>query len=104
MEYFVQQHTRDIGIRLALGGEPGDVRRMVIFGGLKLVLAGVAVGVGAAFLTSNLMRAVLFGVSPTDPRTVVGVPLALLAVASLACFMPARRAARLDPARVLRDN
>ena len=104
MAYFVQQHTRDIGIRLALGGEPRDVRRMVILGGLKLVIAGVLVGLGTAFLTSNLMRAVLFGVSPTDLRTIVGVPLALLTVAALACFLPARRAARLNPARVLRDS
>jgi putative ABC transport system permease protein len=104
MAYFVQQHTRDIGIRLALGGEPADVRRMVILGGVKLVVAGVAVGVGAAFFTSHLMRAVLFGVSPTDPRTIAGVPLALVAIAMIGCSMPARRAARLDPAKVLRDN
>jgi hypothetical protein len=104
MAYFVQQHTRDIGIRLALGGEPGDVRRLVIVGGLKLVTAGVAVGIGAAVLSSNLIRAVLFNVSPTDPRAIVGAAVALLAVAAMACFMPARQAARLDPAQVLRDS
>ena len=104
MAYFVQQHTRDIGIRLALGGEPGDVRRLVIVGGLKLVVAGVAVGVGAAVISSHLIRAVLFEVSPTDPRAIVGVAVTLVAIAAAACFMPARQAARLDPAQVLRDS
>ncbi|HKW01994.1 MAG TPA: ABC transporter permease [Vicinamibacterales bacterium] len=104
MAYFVQQHTRDIGIRLALGGEPGDVRRLVIFGGLKVVVAGVAVGIGAALLSSGLIRAVLFNVSPTDPRAFVAVAGALVGAAALACFMPARQAARLDPAQVLRDS
>jgi ABC-type antimicrobial peptide transport system permease subunit len=71
---------------------------------LKLVTAGVAVGIGAAVLSSNLIRAVLFNVSPTDPRAIVGAAVALLAVAAMACFMPARQAARLDPAQVLRDS
>ena len=71
MAYFVQQHTRDIGIRLALGGEPSDVRRMVVLQGLRLVAAGVGVGVGAAFLTARFMTTLLFGVSPTDLRTMV---------------------------------
>jgi putative ABC transport system permease protein len=103
MAYFVQQHTRDIGIRLAIGGDPGRVRRMVVFHGVRLVLVGVGVGVGAAFLASRLMSTVLFGVSPTDLRVIVGVPTALLAVAIAACLIPAHRAAGLDPAEVLRD-
>jgi putative ABC transport system permease protein len=103
MAYFVQQHTRDIGIRLAIGGEPGQVRRMVVFQGLRLVLAGVVVGTGAAFLASRLMSTVLFGVSPTDFRALIGVHAALLAVAVVACLIPAQRAAGLDPAEVLRD-
>ena len=69
MAYFVQQHTREIGIRLALGGEPSDVRRMVVLQGLRLVGSGVALGVGAAFLTARLLTTLLFGVSPTDLRT-----------------------------------
>ena len=93
MAHFVQQHTRDIGIRLALGGEPSDVRRMVILQGLRLVAVGVAVGVGAAFLTARLLTTLLFGVSPTDLRTMAGVPLALVAMAALACLVPGRRAA-----------
>src|SRR4029077_592141 len=103
MAYFVQQHTRDIGIRLAIGGDPAQVRRMVVFQGVRLVGAGIAVGIGAALLASRLMSNVLFGVSPTDPRALVGVPLALLAVAIIACLIPAQRAAGLDPAEVLRD-
>jgi ABC-type antimicrobial peptide transport system permease subunit len=104
MAYFVQQHTRDIGIRLAIGGDPAQVRRMVVFQGVRLVGAGIAVGIGAALLASRLMSNVLFGVSPTDPRALVGVPLALLAVAIVACLIPAQRAAGLDPAEVLRDG
>jgi putative ABC transport system permease protein len=103
MAYFVQQHTRDIGIRLAIGGEPGQVRRLVVFHGVRLVVAGVVVGIGAAFLAGRLMSTVLFGVSATDPRALIGVPLALLFVAVVACLVPAQRAAALDPADVLRD-
>lgn len=103
MAYFVQQHTREIGIRLAIGGEPAQVRRMVVVHGLRLVAGGVLVGVVAAYLASRLMTTVLFGVSPTDVRVMVAVPAALLAVAIAACLIPARRAARLDPAEVLRN-
>ena len=103
MAWFVQQHTREIGIRLAIGGNPGQVRRLVVFHGVRLVLVGVGVGVGAALMASRLMSTVLFGVSPTDPRVLVGVPAALLAAAITACLIPAQRAAGLDPAEVLRD-
>jgi putative ABC transport system permease protein len=104
MAYFVDQHTHDLGIRLALGGEPSAVRRMIVLQGLRLVAAGVAVGVGAAFLTARLLTTVLFGISATDPRTMAGVPIALLAVAAIACLAPGRRAARLDPAEILRES
>jgi predicted permease len=104
MAHFVQQHSRDIGIRLALGGEPSGVRRMVVLRGLRLVAAGVVAGVAAAFLTGRLMTTVLFGVSPSDPRTMVAVPLALLLVAAIACLAPARRAATVDPAKMLRES
>ena len=103
MAYFVQQHTREIGIRLAIGGEPAQVRRLVVVNGLRLVVAGVVVGIGTALLAGRLMSTVLFGVSATDPRVLVGVPAALLAVALVACLIPAQRAAALDPADVLRD-
>jgi predicted permease len=104
MAHFVQQHSRDIGIRLALGGEPSRVRRMVILEGLRVVAVGVAIGVGTAFLTARLLTTLLFGVSPTDPRTMAGVPLALLVTAALACLVPGLRAARVDPAEILRET
>ena len=104
MAYFVQQHTRDIGIRLALGGEPSHVRRMIVLQGLRLVVVGVVVGLAAAFLTARSLTTVLFDVSPTDPATMAGVPLALLATAGLACLITGRRAARLDPAEILRES
>jgi ABC-type antimicrobial peptide transport system permease subunit len=79
------------------------VRRLVVLDGLRLVVAGVVVGIGAALLAGRLMSSVLFGVSATDLRVIVGVPAALLAAAILACLIPAQRAAALDPAEVLRD-
>jgi ABC-type antimicrobial peptide transport system permease subunit len=104
MAHFVQQHTRDIGIRLALGGDPSAMRRMVVLQGLRFVAGGVVVGAGAAFLTTELMRTLLFGVSATDRLTMLAVPAALTAIASVACLIPAHRAARLDPAEILRET
>jgi ABC-type antimicrobial peptide transport system permease subunit len=104
MAYFVQQHTRDIGIRLALGGEPARVRRMILLQGLRLVLVGVAAGIGTALVTNRLMGTILFGVSPTDLRPMVGVPVVLMMVAMAACLIPARRAAAVDPAEILRES
>jgi putative ABC transport system permease protein len=104
MAYFVEQHTRDIGIRLALGGDPARVRRMIVLHGVRLVVAGVTVGLGTGFLASRLMTTVLFGVSPTDPGTMVGVPTVLVGVALVACLVPAHRAARVDPVETLRES
>jgi putative ABC transport system permease protein len=104
MAYFVQQHARDIGIRLALGGDPQHVRRMVVLHGLQFVAVGIVTGIGAALLASRLLAALLFGVTATDPRVIVGVPMALMAVAVVACLVPAHRAARLDPAHILRES
>jgi putative ABC transport system permease protein len=104
MAHFVQQHTRDIGIRLALGGEPSDVRRMVVLQGLRLVVVGVGLGVGAAFLTARLLTTVLFDGSATDVRAMASVPVALVAIAAIACLVPGRRAASLDPAAILRES
>jgi predicted permease len=104
MTYFVQQHARDIGIRLALGGDPSRVRRMVVLHGLQFVAVGVVVGIGAAVLGSRVLDSLLFGISSRDPRTLIGVPAALAAVAVVACLLPARRAARLDPAAILRES
>jgi putative ABC transport system permease protein len=104
MAYFVQQHARDIGIRLALGGDPQHVRRMVVLHGLQFVAVGIVTGIGAALLASRLLAALLFGVTATDRRVIVGVPMALMAVAVVACLVPAHRAARLDPAHILRES
>jgi len=104
MTYFVQQHSRDIGIRLALGGDPSRVRRMVVLHGLQFVGVGVVVGVGAALLGSRLLESLLFGIGARDLRTLIGVPAALTAVAVVACLLPARRAARLDPSVILRES
>ena len=104
MAYFVEQHTRDIGIRLALGGEPSDVRRMVVLQGLRLVVVGVGLGVGASFLTARFLTTLLFGVSATDLRAMAAVPVALVAMAAVACLVPGRRAANLDPAEILRES
>jgi ABC-type antimicrobial peptide transport system permease subunit len=104
MTYFVQQHRREIGIRLALGGDPFDVGRRVIGQGLTIVLIGVALGIGGTLLMTRIIASVLFGVSATDPATMVVVPGLLVTAAAIACVAPARRAAAVDPAEVLRDT
>ena len=104
MAWFVQQHTRDIGIRLAIGGDPAQVRRMVVLQGVRLVAAGIAVGIGAALLASRLLSNVLFGVSPTDPRAIARRARRRCSRSrSSPASIPAQRAAGLDPAEVLRD-
>ena len=104
MAYFVQQHTKDIGIRIALGGGPSNVLRMIIGQGMRLVGVGVLVGIVGALMLTRYMSSVLFEVGATDPFTFLAVSATMLAVAVLACFVPARRAAGVDPARTLRDE
>jgi putative ABC transport system permease protein len=98
----VAQMTPEIGVRLALGAAPRDVVALVVGRGMKLVLAGAVAGIGLALAGTRLMESVLFGVSPGDPLTLVGVPLVLAAVALVACYVPARRAASVDPNVALR--
>jgi predicted permease len=102
MSYAVVQRSREIGIRVALGAHPGDVRRMVLGHALGLALAGVAIGLAGAAALSRVIRSLLFQVSPTDPATLAGVAAVLLAVALLASDLPARRATRVDPLDALR--
>jgi len=102
LAYSVTQRTREIGIRMALGARTGDVLRLIVKQGLRLVLAGSLLGLAGALALTRLLRSLLFGVSSTDPLTFVTVPVLLAAVAVLACWLPARRAAKVDPVEALR--
>jgi predicted permease len=98
----VRQRTREIGVRMALGAQRSAVLALVLRNGLKLAGAGIVLGLVGAMILTQLLRSLLFGVGPIDPVTFAAVPLLLVAVALLACWMPARRAARVDPLEALR--
>jgi len=102
MVYTVDQRAHEIGIRIALGADRGDVLRMVIVQGLKLAISGVVVGVLSSLALGRILSGFLYGVSPTDPMTILGVAVLLIFVALLASYLPARRATRVDPMVALR--
>jgi ABC-type antimicrobial peptide transport system permease subunit len=104
LSYSVTQRTQEIGIRMALGAGSKDVLWMVLADGMRLAAAGIAIGLGASFALTRLMKALLYEVSATDPLTYTGVALLLVIVALLACWIPARRAAKVDPMTSLRFN
>jgi putative ABC transport system permease protein len=102
MAYLVSQRTREIGVRLALGATRAEVFRLILGRGLALAAIGAAAGLAAAFWLTRVMDTLLFGISRRDPVTFVAVPMTLIAVAALACYLPARRAMRVDPVVALR--
>jgi putative ABC transport system permease protein len=102
ISYAVSQRTREIGVRMALGARPGDVLRLILGEGLKLVLAGAALGILFALIATRFIATMIYGVSATDPLIFLSVITLLVAVSLAACYVPARRAMRVDPMVALR--
>ena len=102
--YAVTQRTHELGIRAALGATAGSLQRLVFRGGMKLAGLGLAIGFAASLVIARLLQAILFGVGPRDPLTIVIVAAVLAGVAAAACFVPARRATKVDPIVALRHQ
>jgi ABC-type antimicrobial peptide transport system permease subunit len=102
MSYTVSQRTQEIGLRMALGAQAGDVRSMILAQTLKLTVVGVAIGLAGAFGVARFLTSLLFGVGTHDPVTFLGVAVFLILVAVVAAYVPAQRAMRVDPIVALR--
>jgi len=104
LSYMVGQRTREIGVRMALGAQRVDVLRMVLSDGVRMTVIGVGLGIAAALGLTRLMAGMLFGVKPLDPATFFAVPVLLSLVALFACYVPARKAMKVDPMEALRQQ
>jgi len=104
MAYSVKQRTAEIGIRMALGARSSQVQRLVLLQGMKLALAGASIGVVISLLVAPTVEKLLYGVNPRDPWTMGAVTVALACVAAIGCYIPARRATRVDPILALRNE
>jgi predicted permease len=104
LAYSVTRRVHEVGIRMALGASGGSVQRMIVLDGMRLVVVGGVLGLGAAFALTRVLQSLLFNVTVTDPATFVTVPVVVMAVAVLASYLPARRAASLDPNAALRQE
>jgi putative ABC transport system permease protein len=104
MSYAVTQRRQELGIRMALGAHPGNILSLVLRRGMKLTLIGMALGLMGAVASTRLLRDMLFGINPFDPLTFAAMTLLLMCISLIACFLPARRATKLDPMNVLRSE
>jgi ABC-type antimicrobial peptide transport system permease subunit len=102
--YTISQRTREIGIRMALGAQRAELTALFVRQGMTLTAIGAACGLVLAFVTMRLMRSILFNISPVDPLTYIGITAIMLATAALACYLPSRRAATVDPMNALRSE
>ena len=104
LAFAMKRRTREFGLRMALGGSPRQILGSVVGEGMRLTVAGLAIGFALSLLAARALRSVLFGVGPTDPPTYAVVVLVLAAASMMACWLPARRASRVDPMQALREE
>jgi len=104
LAYSVTQRTREIGVRVALGAEPGTIIRLILSSGARMVMVGSLVGLAAALALSGVLKSLLYGIGPRDPLTFLAAPVVLATVALMAAYLPARRASRVSPMEALRTE